>query len=160
MIYYFLTILASIFTITFIYYLVLKIYLGKFLFLENISHMAFEETLKKFESVVTDKGWKIPAVHDLKLTMEKNGKPGLSNIKVFEICNPELAFRILSEDKARFASSMLPCRVSIYEKADGFVYISRMRTSMLAGFMSRLIAPAMFKASQDVEEIITVCLKQ
>jgi len=147
-------ILLSIFSGIALTFILIYVTFPKLFFLENISPFSFEDTIKRFDGAVTAKGWKTPAVHDLKEIMEKNGNPGLSHIKVFEICNPELAFRILSEDKARFASSMLPCRVSIYEKADGFVYISRMRTSLMAYFMSRLISRAMFSASRDVEGII------
>ncbi|OQA00223.1 MAG: hypothetical protein BWY70_00761 [Bacteroidetes bacterium ADurb.Bin408] len=150
---YYLTVIIIIAVIALIF-IVIKLAFSILMFRENISKFSFDETQKKFESAVTEKGWKMPAVHDLKSIMEKNGKQGLLPVKVYEICKPDLAFALLSFDKARFVSSMLPCRVAIYEKADGFVYISRMRTSLMALLMSGLISRAMHKASGDVEDII------
>jgi len=147
-------ILLSIFSGIALTFILIYVSFPKLFFLENISPFSFEDTIKRFEEAVTAKGWKTPAVHDLKEIMEKNGKPGLMHIRVYEVCKPDLAYSILSVDSSRYVSAMLPCRVSIYEKTGGFVYISRMRTSLMAYFMSRLISRAMFSASRDVEDII------
>ena len=90
----------------------------------------------------------------MKETMRKNGKTDVLNAKVLEICQPELSHKILSRDKERIAISMMPCRIAVYEKADGSVIISRMNASLLGKFMPGIIPEVMKSAASESEEII------
>jgi len=48
----------------------------------------------------------------------------------------------------------MPCRVSIYEKADGKTYISRMNSSMIAAGFGGIAEQVMTESANEVEEII------
>lgn len=120
---------------------------------ETESKYEFAEAVEVFEQTAKDMGWKIPTVHDMKETMENNDYQVL-NLKVFELCHPEHAYEILSRDKERIVSSMMPCRVSIYEKSDGKTYISWMNTSMMGNMMGGVIADVMGIASTESEAMI------
>ena len=125
---------------------------------EAVSLYDFKTSVEKFEQTVHDMGWKIPAVHDLAETMEINGYQ-VNNVKVFELCHPDHAYHILSRDDERIVSSMMPCRVSIYEKSDGRTYVSWMNTSMMGNMMGGVIADVMGEATADSEAMISVLLQ-
>ena len=126
---------------------------------ENRIHEDFNSSTAKLEKVVTEKGWKIPHVHDLQATMNKFGKD-VRSVKVFDICHPDHSFKILSRSEERIVSNMMPCRIAVYEKEDGSVWISRMNAGLVAKPMSQVIREAMSSAAKDMEEIIEVVLSE
>jgi uncharacterized protein (DUF302 family) len=126
--------------------------------IENQSRYNFTENIYKQSQTIVDKGWKITIVHDLKETMKKNGKDVLP-VKVLELCNPGLAFQILSKDELRDVSPMLPCRISIYEKSDGITYISRMNAPAFAGMLEEDAAKTIILAFNEAEEFVKAVAK-
>lgn len=123
------------------------------MFFENRSRFGFEETINQFTKLVPENEWKVIQILDLQETMRKNGKDVLS-VKVLEICKPDYAYRLLSEDSLRIYSNMLPCRVSVYEKTDGETYISRMNSEMFASQIGGVMQEVMSKAFDEVEAIV------
>lgn len=121
---------------------------------EAESKYNFERSVEVFEQTALNMGWKIPTVHDMQLTMENFGKE-VNKMKVFELCHPEHAYEILSRDKERIVSNMMPCRVSIYEKSDGKTYISWMNTAMMGNMMGGVVADVMGIASAESEKMIS-----
>lgn len=122
---------------------------------EAVSKYDFEQSVSTFEKAVSDKGWKVPAVHDLQETMTKNGYQ-VNKVKVFEICQPDHAYKILQLDHERIVSNMMPCRVSIYEKSDGKTYVSWMNSSMMGNMMGGIIAEVMEDATKESEAMISL----
>jgi uncharacterized protein (DUF302 family) len=131
----------------------------RLLFKESRSYMDFDETVQKIEATAENVGWKIPAVHDLQATMKKFDKDVLG-VKVFEICHPDHSYKILSRDDERIVSNLMPCRISVYEKSDGSVWISRMNSGVVAKPLSKVIRTTMSDAARDVEVIIADVLNQ
>ena len=127
------------------------------MFLENESKYGFNETVEKLKVEIEKKSWKLSATHDLQETMKKNGKEVLP-VMVFAMCHPKHSGKILENDDERIVSSMMPCRVSVYEKSDGKTYISRINPSMMASTMGGLIEQVMTDSATEVEEIISVLL--
>jgi uncharacterized protein (DUF302 family) len=123
------------------------------MFREDRHQNDFDTTVNKLEEVVLAKDWKIPHVHDLQATMKKFGKD-VRSVKVFEICHPDHSYEILSRNEEKIVSSMMPCRISVYEKEDGSVWISRMNSGFLAKPMSPVVRKTMSAAAADVEDII------
>jgi len=122
-------------------------------FLENKSKYDFETTIEEFKKSVADAGWKIPHVNNLQATLDKFGYD-VHKVMVFEVCQPDHANNILSHDDERIVSSLMPCRVAIYEKSDGMVYISRLNSGMMAKPMNKIIRSTMRDASRETEEIL------
>jgi len=131
---------------------VIKI-LPKMMIIEDQSQYNFERTFEELENSVKEHDWKIPKVHDLQKTMAKFNKK-VRPVKVIELCHPDHAGRILKESDERIVSSLMPCRVAIYEKADGKTYFSRMNSGMMASIMGGLISEVMAEASTENEEIL------
>jgi len=129
------------------------------MFREDNNSKDFEITVANLEKAIEARGWKTPVVHDLQATMLKFGKD-VRSVKVLEICHPDLSYQILSQSKEKIVSSMMPCRISVYEKEDGSVWISRMNSGFLAKPMSRVIRLTMSAAAADVEEIIAEVMQE
>ena len=129
------------------------------MFREDVYDKDFDTTVAKVEEAVLAKGWKIPAVHDLQATMKKFDKE-VRSVKIFEICHPEHSYKILIQSDERIVSNMMPCRIAVYEKEDGAVWISRMNSGFLSKPMSPIIRSTMSDAARDVEEVIAKVLAE
>jgi uncharacterized protein (DUF302 family) len=126
--------------------------------MEDRSPHNFETTVQKFEQAVILQGWKIPKVHDLQATMHSFGKT-VGPVMVFELCHPDHAEKILRESEERIVSTMMPCRVAIYEKADGKVYVSRMNSALMANAMGGIVKEVMAEAFSENEQMIEATIR-
>lgn len=124
------------------------------MFFESKSRFGFSETLQKLSDLIPESGWKEISVLDLQAIMKKNGKEILP-VKVLELCKPDYAYRLLSDDTQRIYSNMLPCRISVYEKSDGNCYISRLNAAMMAAQLGGVTEEVMTAAYHDAEEMIS-----
>jgi uncharacterized protein (DUF302 family) len=127
-------------------------------FLESESKYGFEATVDSLTNKLGTFSWKLVVVHDLQQTLKKNGKDVLP-VKVFALCKPDYSARILENDSARIISSLMPCRVSIYEKSDGKTYVSRMDNGLVAKSFGGLVEEVMNESSKEVELILAGILK-
>ena len=123
------------------------------MFFENKSKFGFEETVEHLVHAISEGGWRLQHIHDLQETMTKNGLEVLP-AKVFELCMPQYAYKLLSNDSLRIYSNMMPCRISVYNKEDGVTYISRMNTAMLSSQIGGEVEKVMKKAFDDAEVFI------
>ncbi len=123
------------------------------MFFESKSKYGFDETVEKLTEIIRENGWSIPNAHDLQATMKKNGY-AVSSVKVFELCKPNYAHQLLSDDSLRIYSNMMPCRISVYMKDDKRTYISRMNSAIMATQIGGTIQEVISQAFQDVEQFI------
>jgi len=125
--------------------------------IEDESPLGYEETIQAIQSSAAENGWKVPAVHEIDLSVAKAGYDVLP-VSVIELCHPDHAARILKEDNARVVASMMPCRVSVYETSDGRVIVSRMNTKLVSQVFGGLVQEVMADASVESEEILSAVL--
>jgi uncharacterized protein (DUF302 family) len=116
--------------------------------IETRSSLSFNETIEQIKKSAEEKGWVIPAVHDLQKSLQKNGQEVLP-VTVIELCNPEISGNILKQNDLRALSAYMPCRVSVYEKEEGDVFISRMNFDT-----AEVSNDLLQKASEEMEMII------
>lgn len=128
------------------------------MFIEDISPTDFSSTVDRLSKEIENTSWKISYIYDLQKTLEKHGKDVLP-IKVFSLCNPNHSGRILEKNSERIISSMMPCRISVYEKSDGKTYVSRMNSSIVATSFGGIIDKVMTDSANDVEDIIKKILR-
>lgn len=127
--------------------------------LENESRYDFETTLTTVEQSAKGAGWSVPHVYDLQASMAKAGKE-VNQVKVFSLCNPEHAVKILGGDDERIFSNMMPCRISVYTKSDGKTYISRMNIPAVAKTMPSNVKAVMKTTYKEVEDVLSGIVKK
>ena len=126
---------------------------------ENPSKFNFDKTVEKLISEAEKRHWKIPFVHDLQQSLAKSGK-SVRPVKVIEICKPEYSGDMLELSQERIISVMMPCRISVYEKDDGVVYVALINASALVSGLPGNIAKVMRAASNDTFEIVKAVTEQ
>lgn len=96
----------------------------------------------------------ILSVHDLQATMRKKGVEFANAVLVYEVCNPHQAKRVLEVNGA--ASTMLPCRISVYQSKDGYHVATILPTELMKLFDSPELEPV----AQDVEATIKAMIQE
>lgn|SRR5690554_2920605 len=127
---------------------------GKDMFIENESAYGFEETVEKFEQAVKSESWGLIHTYDLQEILEGKGFE-VEATKVFSICKPPYANKLLSNDDLKIFSSLMPCRVSVTQKENGKTYVSRMNFEALASTIGGDVGDIMGDAYKEVERMLT-----
>lgn len=131
----------------------------KLMFIESESNYDFATTKAMIEKATPEQKWSMPHQYDLQATMDKHGYQ-VKPVTVFSVCKPDIAVRILGDDSHRHISSMMPCRIAIYEKADGKTYIARMNATLLARLLGSQVNAVMGEAGDGAENILEPILKK
>jgi len=120
---------------------------------EDESLFNFEDTVELITQTAIEQDWKVPTVHMIHDAVSPYGYE-VDRVAVLELCQPHHAGKILAEDRAKVVTSMMPCRVSVYETSDGRVIVSRMNTSLMAQAFGGTVASVMAEATQENEAIL------
>lgn len=128
------------------------------LVIEQLSKFKFEKTVDLLIAEAEKREWKVPAVHDLQLSLAKSGK-AVKPVKVIEICKPQYSGKMLELNDERIISVMMPCRISVYEKDNGSTYISLINAGELALGLPPKISVVMKDASDETFEIVKAVIK-
>lgn len=96
------------------------------------SKLPFDETVAEIEQAAIEAGWQVPKIYDIKSSLNKAGYAKFGNLKILSMCQPHHAYSILSDDANKMVSSMMPCRIGVYEDYDGRVLISRMNVGLMS----------------------------
>jgi uncharacterized protein (DUF302 family) len=84
-------------------------------------------------------------VHNLKETMKKKGVEFERECRIFEVCNPHQAKKVLKKNME--ISTALPCRISVYAEG-GKVKLATLKPTAL---VSRFNAPDLQPVAREVE---------
>jgi uncharacterized protein (DUF302 family) len=87
-------------------------------------------------------------VHNLKATMAKKGVEFAADCRIFEVCNPQQAKRVL--ESRMEVSTALPCRISVYEE-DGKVKLATIKPSMMLEMFG---AEDLGPVAEEVEKVM------
>lgn len=121
------------------------------------SPYGFEETVAAVEKAVTSqKGWKVAKVFDIHQNIIDAGYPDMTKVKIVTLCNPHYAKRILSNDKDKVVSTMMPLGIGIYESENGNVYMSEMNIGLMGMMFGGTISDVMGDASKDIAKMMVV----
>ena len=112
------------------------------------STRTIDEVGKRLEEAAKKRQFGVLTVHNLKETMKKKGVDFQKECRIYEVCNPHQAKKILEADTA--ISTALPCRISVYED-QGQVKIATIKpTAQLGMFGRKELEPI----AKEVEEAI------
>jgi len=76
------------------------------------SAKSFDQASADLEAAVKRLGFGVLHVHDLAATLRSKGIAFEEQCKVFEVCNPQQAAKVLSTDMR--LNMALPCRISVF----------------------------------------------
>ena len=106
------------------------------------------EAAAALQAAVQANRFGVMQVHNLKETMAKKGVDFGRECLIFEVCQPQQAKKVLEENMS--ISTMLPCRISLYEEGGKTILASLKPTALLAMFN----VPQLEGVAQEVEETI------
>jgi uncharacterized protein (DUF302 family) len=107
-----------------------------------------DDIVGKIEQAAKDNDFGVLDIHDLKKKMAAKGVDFTPECRIIEVCNPNIAKEVLENNMV--ISTVLPCRISVYEE-DGKVKIATIRPTYLLDFFN---SPTLKSVAQSVEEAI------
>ena len=108
---------------------------------------SFNQASTDLESAVTRNGFGVLHIHDLGTTLRSKGIAFDEECKVFEVCNPAQAAKVLSTGMR--LNMALPCRISVYT-AKGKTKIGLIRPVPMLSALSQ--DEALVQVAKEVEE--------
>lgn len=76
------------------------------------SEKSFDQAAKALEASVQENGFGVLHIHDLGETLRSKGIDFGEQCRIFEVCNPKQAAKVLSSDMR--LNMALPCRISVF----------------------------------------------
>lgn len=110
---------------------------------ESRSAYPLEETVTRLTDAAKSAGWVVQSVIELEKSIEKNGGGTVRPVRLVNLCQARHAARMMNDDSARRVSVLMPCTISVYEKADGSVWVGAMNPGLLAPFFGGVVAEIM-----------------
>jgi uncharacterized protein (DUF302 family) len=141
-----------------IFGLCLAFIIPKMLFSVNESKYDFDRTVDIFTESTKNRDWKMPYQYDLQQIMANNGFE-VEPVKVFSICKPDIAVRLLNNDHDRHIAAIMPCRIAIYKDTNGKTYISRMNAGLISKLLGGKASIVMGVAGDGSEYILKSVVK-
>lgn len=118
------------------------------------SKKSIEEVCAAMEPTAQKHKFGVLATHNLKETMAKKGVDFANECFIYEICNPHQAKKVLASRMEM--STMLPCRVSVYQEGGQVKIATLLPTKMIAPFE----APELTPVAEEVERAIVAIMKE
>jgi uncharacterized protein (DUF302 family) len=107
----------------------------------------FQQAAADLEAAVKKHGFGVLHIHDLGTTLRSKGIAFEEQCKVFEVCNPGQAAKVLSADMR--LNMALPCRISVFTEK-GKTQIGLIRPIKMLSALSQ--DKTLMKTAAEVEE--------
>lgn len=107
---------------------------------------SMEQVTAKLETAAAEHKFGILGVHDLKEKMISKGVPFDHECRVFEVCNPLQAKKVLDADMS--IANALPCRICVYEQG-GRVFVSTIKPTFMLDLFHNDELTAVAKEVED-----------
>lgn len=109
---------------------------------------------KRLETAVKANQFGIIGVVDLQAKMKEKGVEFANACRIYEVCNPQRAKQVLEKDMN--LSTVLPCRITVYE-VGGKTFLATLKpTALLAMFN----APQLDEVARQVEDALVKIMKE
>lgn len=118
------------------------------------SRKPMDRVAKDLEDAVARHHFGVLGVHDLKAAMAKKGVDFGPDCRVFEICNPHQAKKVLEANLE--VSTALPCRISLYEEG-GVRKLATIKPTTLIGLYS---TSGLKAVAQEVEATLEAIMAE
>ncbi|MFU8821050.1 MAG: DUF302 domain-containing protein [Gammaproteobacteria bacterium] len=107
----------------------------------------FEQASSDLQAAVANHGFGVLHVHDLGATLRSKGVAFDEECKVFEVCNPGQAAKVMARDMR--LNMALPCRISVFTER-GQTKIGLIKPAQMLSALSR--DPALAEVASEVEK--------
>lgn len=111
------------------------------------TNKSFSQAATDLESAVTRNNFGVLHVHDLGATLRSKGIAFDEECKVFEVCNPAQAAKVLATDMR--LNMALPCRISVFTE-QGKTKIGLIKPVQMLSALSH--DAALMQVAKEVEE--------
>ena len=109
------------------------------------SRKPLDRVAKDLEEAVARHKFGVMGIHDLKAKMAEKGVAFAHECRIFEVCNPHQAKKVLEANLA--ISTALPCRISVYEEGG----ITKLATIKPTAMIALYANPELRGVAEDVE---------
>ncbi|GAB1232552.1 DUF302 domain-containing protein [Ferrigenium sp. UT4] len=110
------------------------------------SKKSFEQAAADLDTAVKRNGFGVLHVHDIGNTLRGKGVEFANQCRVFEVCNPLQASKVMTEDMR--LNMALPCRISVYTEG-GKTLIGMIKPATILASLSQ--SPALAEIAREVE---------
>lgn len=128
---------------------------GGRMLLKRDSRKGVDRLAKDLEAACAAHKFGVLGVHDLKAKLKEKGQDLARECRVYEVCNPVAAKRVL--DTNLDISTALPCRISLYDGGDGVTRLATLRPTMLLDLFG---TPALKEVAAEVERTLVAILEE
>ena len=111
------------------------------------SQKSFDQASTDLAAAVTGGGFGVLHIHDLGTTLRSKGIEFKEDCKVFEVCNPAQAAKVLSTDMR--LNMALPCRISVFTE-QGKTRIGLIKPVEMLSALSQ--DPTLLVVAKEVED--------
>ena len=105
--------------------------------------------VKDLEVAVARHKFGVLGVHDLKAKMAEKGVEFARECRIFEVCNPHQAKKVLEANLE--ISTALPCRISVYEEGG----VTKLATIKPSAMIELYGTPGLQAVAKEVEVTLT-----
>jgi uncharacterized protein (DUF302 family) len=130
---------------------------GGLAFSERVSPYTVEETVARIQQNVqaAGNGWSLSGLRNPIKPLQVDGDDALP-VLMIEACSTKYSGPILKDDKVRFLSLLMPCKISVYKKSDGKVYIGTMNAGLIGSLFGPLVGGIMEKVVADQQKFLVM----
>jgi uncharacterized protein (DUF302 family) len=118
------------------------------------SRKPLDAVAQALEAAVARHKFGVLGVHDLRATMAKKGVDFTRECRVFEVCNPHQAKKVLEANLE--ISTALPCRISVYEEGG----VTKLATIKPTAMLALYAAPGLGEVAREVEAAIEAIMAE
>lgn len=129
--------------------------MSKLMFTETLSPFGFEETVARIQHNIqnTGNGWELAGLRNPARAVQGDGGNVLP-VMMIEACSTLYSKPILRDDTVRFLSILMPCKISVYKKNDGNIYIATMNAGLMGKMFGPLVGGVMSQVAQDQKKFL------
>lgn len=129
--------------------------IGGMMFSETVSPFTVEETTARIQHNIqaAGNGWSISGLRNPGKPVEAEGGNVLP-VLLIEACSTVYSGPILKMDNVRFLSLLMPCKISIYKKNDGKVYIGILNAGLIGRLFGSQVGDIMDKVVVDQKKFL------
>ena len=120
------------------------------MFTERLSPFGMEETVARIQQNImeTGNGWTLAGLRNPARAVQADGGNVLP-VMMIEACSTKYSKPILNDDSVRFLSILMPCKVTVYKKNDGKVYIGTMNAGLMGQMFGSMVGGVMGEVAKD-----------